>query len=115
MDSVTAQTLSSDRCRSLSWNQVAAAAKLRRLAALSLSNCTELPGVCLAELTPLARCGTAAAVNTHAHAQVTYHLPGQCSLHGRTSSRSKVLSQHQASHQACAHVPKTSCCFRTGA
>jgi hypothetical protein len=36
---------------------VGAAAKLRRLARLSLAGCAELPGVCLAELTPLAKCG----------------------------------------------------------
>ena len=92
---------------------MAAAAKLRRLASLSLAGCHELPGVCLAELTPLARCRTA-AVNTHAHSQVMYHidLPGQRCLHGRTGSRCKVLSQHQASHQACAHVLSRSCCFR---
>lgn len=34
---------------------LAAVAKLRHLQSLSLAHCVELPGVCLAELTPLDR------------------------------------------------------------
>ena len=48
---------------------MAAAAKLRRLARLSLADCSQLPGVCLAELTPLARQADSVAI-----ADVESHL-----------------------------------------